>query len=121
MEIADKVVVVTGGCSGIGAGLARRFRDEGARAVVVADLRVDGAPEGTIARPCDVARESNVAALVASVLADHGQIDLFCSNAGVLTPGWDVRRARPTSTAGSATGMSTSWRTRMPRRRCFPR
>ena len=27
MEIADKVVVVTGGCSGIGAGLARRFRD----------------------------------------------------------------------------------------------
>jgi NAD(P)-dependent dehydrogenase (short-subunit alcohol dehydrogenase family) len=93
MEIADKVVVVTGGCSGIGAGLARRFRDEGARAVVVADLRLEGAPEGTTAHPCDVARESDVAALVASVLAYHGQIDLFCSNAGVLTPGWDVREA----------------------------
>ena len=93
MEIADKVVVVTGGCSGIGAGLARRFRDARARAVVVADLRLEGVPEGTTAHPCDVARESDVAALVASVLADHGQIDLFCSNAGVLTPGWDVREA----------------------------
>jgi len=85
--------VITGGCSGIGAGLARRFRDEGARAVVVADLRVEGAPEGTTARRCDVAREGDVAELVARVLADHGQIDLFCSNAGVLTPGWDVRQA----------------------------
>jgi NAD(P)-dependent dehydrogenase (short-subunit alcohol dehydrogenase family) len=93
MEIADKVVVVTGGASGIGAGLARRFRDERARAVVVADLHVDGAPERTTAHRCDVAREADVAAFVARVLADHGQIDLFCSNAGVLTPGWDVREA----------------------------
>jgi NAD(P)-dependent dehydrogenase (short-subunit alcohol dehydrogenase family) len=93
MEIADKVVVVTGGCSGIGAGLAERFRDEGARRVVAADVRVDGAPEGTVAQRCDVAREDDVAALVARVLAEHGRIDLFCSNAGVLTPGWDVRDA----------------------------
>lgn len=91
MEIADKVVVVTGGCSGIGAGLARRFRDGGARAVIVADLDVRDAPDGVVARRCDVARESDVAALVAQVLAGHGRIDLFCSNAGVLTPGWDVR------------------------------
>ena len=93
MEIADKVMVITGGCSGIGAGIARRFVDEGARVVVVADLRLDGAPEGTTARRCDVAHQADVAALVAGVLAEHGQIDLFCSNAGVLTPGWDVRAA----------------------------
>lgn len=93
MEIADKVVVVTGGCSGIGAGLARRFREGAARAVIVADLRLEGAPEGTVAHRCDVARESDVAELVARVLADHGRVDLFCSNAGVLTPGWDVRDA----------------------------
>jgi len=93
MDLANKVVVVTGGCSGIGAALARRFRDEGARAVVVADLALDNAPEGTMPFRCDVARESEVAALVQRVLRDQGHIDLFCSNAGVLTPGWDVREA----------------------------
>jgi len=93
MEIADKVVVVTGGCSGIGAGLARRFADDGARAVIVADLRTDGAPEGTTAHRCDVGQECELATLVNRVLADHGHIDLFCSNAGVLTPGWDMREA----------------------------
>jgi NAD(P)-dependent dehydrogenase (short-subunit alcohol dehydrogenase family) len=81
------------GCSGIGAGLARRFLVEGARAVVVADLRLDGAPSGTVAHRCDVSREDEVHALVARVVRDHGQIDLFCSNAGVMTPGWDLRVA----------------------------
>ena len=38
MDIRDKVAVVTGGASGIGAGLARRFAQEGAAGVVVADL-----------------------------------------------------------------------------------
>ena len=93
MEVKDKVAVVTGGCSGIGVGLARRFVQEGARVVVVADLRLDGAPEGTVSQRCDVSREGEVAALVARVLHEHGKIDLFCSNAGVLTPGWDLREA----------------------------
>jgi NAD(P)-dependent dehydrogenase (short-subunit alcohol dehydrogenase family) len=91
MNLENRVVVVTGGCSGIGAGLARRFLQEGAHAVVVADLRVDSAPEGTTALRCDVSREEEVESLVAHVLRDHGRIDLFCSNAGVLTPGWDLR------------------------------
>jgi NAD(P)-dependent dehydrogenase (short-subunit alcohol dehydrogenase family) len=93
MELRNRVAIVTGGCSGIGAGLARRFLAEGARAVVVADLALDGAPEGTAAHRCDVSREEEVAALVAQVLRAHGRIDLFCSNAGVLTPGWDLREA----------------------------
>jgi NAD(P)-dependent dehydrogenase (short-subunit alcohol dehydrogenase family) len=93
MELKNRVAVVTGGCSGIGAALARRFLAEGARAVVVADVRLDGAPDGTTAHHCDIAREDEVDALVARVLRDHGQIDLFCSNAGVMTPGWDLREA----------------------------
>jgi NAD(P)-dependent dehydrogenase (short-subunit alcohol dehydrogenase family) len=91
MELKGKVAVVTGGCSGIGASLARGFLGEGAEAVVVADLNLDGAPEWTIPRRCDVSNEGEIAALVATVLRDCGRIDVFCSNAGVLTPGWDVR------------------------------
>ena len=43
MEIRDKVVVITGGASGIGAAMARRFAADGAEAVVVSDINVDGA------------------------------------------------------------------------------
>ena len=43
MELRDKVVVVTGGASGIGRALVERFHAEGARALVVADLDTDGA------------------------------------------------------------------------------
>jgi NAD(P)-dependent dehydrogenase (short-subunit alcohol dehydrogenase family) len=91
MEFKDRIAVVTGGCSGIGAALARRLRDDGARAVIVADLALDHAPEGTHARRCDVSSEADVAALVTGILRDFGGIDLFCSNAGVFTPGWDLR------------------------------
>jgi NAD(P)-dependent dehydrogenase (short-subunit alcohol dehydrogenase family) len=92
MELKDKVAVVTGGCSGIGAAIARRFCAEGAGAVIVADLGTSGAPPGTRALRCDVSREEDVAAMVAEVERDHGRIDVFCSNAGVLSPGWDLRR-----------------------------
>ena len=43
MELKDRIVVVTGAASGIGAGLARKFKEEGARAVVCADLNLAGA------------------------------------------------------------------------------
>lgn len=93
MEMKGRVVVVTGGCSGIGAALARAFLREGASAVVAADVRTEGAPEGAEAVRCDVSREEEVAALVKRVEAEHGRLDVFCSNAGVLTPGWDIREA----------------------------
>ena len=89
MKIADKVCVVTGGASGIGKALATRFIAEGATAVVIADLNADtvsavGAEIGAQAHALDVRDESAIAALVASVEAEHGQIDLFCSNAGII-------------------------------------
>ena len=79
MRLADSVAVVTGAASGIGAGLAARFAAEGAT-VVGADLR---ASDGV--RACDVTDSSAVAALVRDVIAEHGRIDLFCSNAGIAT------------------------------------
>jgi len=79
MKLADKVCVVTGGGRGIGQALATRFAAEGARAVVVADLEL--AQDQGIA--CDVSKEDEVARLVETVVARHGRIDLFCSNAGI--------------------------------------
>lgn len=84
--------MVTGGASGIGRALARRFAAEGARAVVVADLDGAGAEAvaaelGGLGLACDVADEASLRDLVARAEAAHGPIDLFCSNAGVGQPG----------------------------------
>ncbi len=93
MDVRDKVVVVTGGGSGIGAALCERFAAEGARGVVVADQNATQAME--VARRCsglpvtvDVAVEWDVRRLVDATRERFGEIDLFCSNAGVaLGPG----------------------------------
>ena len=92
MILRDKVAVVTGGGGGIGRALCERFAREGARAIVVADLNGDAAADvarqiGGIAVQVDVAREADVRRLVSETLARHGQIDLFCSNAGIAVDG----------------------------------
>jgi NAD(P)-dependent dehydrogenase (short-subunit alcohol dehydrogenase family) len=86
------VAVVTGGASGIGAALCRRFAAEGARGVVVADLDGAGAARvaeevGGLAVACDVGDEAQVQALVAHAVEHFGAIDLFCANAGVARGG----------------------------------
>lgn len=92
MELRDSVCVITGGASGIGAGLARRFVAEGARAVVIADLHEEAtsaaaADLGVMGIACDVTDEQRVAGLVERVEYEHGPIDLFCSNAGFSIDG----------------------------------
>ncbi|HTB15562.1 MAG TPA: SDR family oxidoreductase [Bryobacteraceae bacterium] len=92
MIVRDKVVVVTGGARGIGEALVRRFHNEGARAVVAADIDGEGAGSvaadvGGFGMRVDVGREADIQALVAETIARYGQIDLFCSNAGVFIPG----------------------------------
>jgi NAD(P)-dependent dehydrogenase (short-subunit alcohol dehydrogenase family) len=92
MDIQNRVVVVTGGASGIGRGLAERFVQEKARHVVVADRDADGAAEvasriGGTGVGIDVSDEAAVRDLVARTERDHGPIDLFVSNAGYVTIG----------------------------------
>jgi NAD(P)-dependent dehydrogenase (short-subunit alcohol dehydrogenase family) len=94
MRMEAQVVGVTGGASGIGRALVRRFAEEGARAIVVADLDGDGASAvaaevGPVASSAavDVAREDEVRALIEDFEARVGPIDLFCSNAGIFTRG----------------------------------
>jgi NAD(P)-dependent dehydrogenase (short-subunit alcohol dehydrogenase family) len=87
MELAGKVVVVTGAGSGIGRALALRFLAEGARAVVGVDRDDAGlqvvAGEGVLPRVADVASPAEMAALVDEVEQTVGPIDVFFSNAGV--------------------------------------
>jgi NAD(P)-dependent dehydrogenase (short-subunit alcohol dehydrogenase family) len=88
MEVADRVVVVTGGARGIGRALARRFASAGAEAVIVADVDADGAwtvarEIGGLAMKCDVSREEEISDLVMKVHTAKGRIDIFCSNAGI--------------------------------------
>jgi len=88
MNLKDKVAVVTGGAQGIGRALAVRFAAEGTRAVVVADLDIDKAEQvaseiNGIAIKTNVGDEADIKNLVAQTLENYGQIDLFCSNAGI--------------------------------------
>lgn len=92
MDVKDKIAVITGGASGIGAALARRFHAEGAKAVAVADVQAGplqdvAASINGLAVVCDVARESDIQDLVARVEAQLGPIDIFCSNAGIARLG----------------------------------
>jgi len=92
VRVENKVVVVTGAATGIGEGLARRFKREGAAAVVVADIDGEGAERvaseiGGFAMCIDVAQEIQVRRLVDETIARFGPIDLFCSNAGVFVEG----------------------------------
>ena len=89
MKIAGKVCVVTGGASGIGKALASRFVAEGAKAVVIADLNGDAVSAvaseiGAQSFAVDVRDESAIVSMVSAVESEHGQIDLFCSNAGII-------------------------------------
>jgi len=86
MRLKDKVVIVTGGGSGFGEGIAKRFAEEGAK-VVVADI--DEKNGGRVAKSlnaffvkADVAKSADWARLVAESSARHGRLDAVINNAG---------------------------------------
>jgi NAD(P)-dependent dehydrogenase (short-subunit alcohol dehydrogenase family) len=92
VELAGKVVVVTGAAGGIGHALALRFAREGAKAVVVGDIDGPGAEAvgtsvGGFGQRTDVSVEKDVVALVTAAEQRYGAVDVFCSNAGIFVPG----------------------------------
>jgi NAD(P)-dependent dehydrogenase (short-subunit alcohol dehydrogenase family) len=88
MQVAGKVVVVTGGANGIGRALCEAFHRAGAAKVVVADLDHAGAEavaagiDGA-AFTCDVGQEQDIRHLIEATERQFGPIALFCSNAGI--------------------------------------
>jgi NAD(P)-dependent dehydrogenase (short-subunit alcohol dehydrogenase family) len=91
MDLNNRVAVVTGAASGIGAATARAFAKQGAKVVVV-DVNASGARAvakevGGLAIACNVANEADINALVAQTQRELGPIDVFFNNAGVATGG----------------------------------
>ena len=87
MRLDGKTALVTGGGSGFGAGIARKFAAEGAR-VLVADINADSAREvasriGGIAAVVDVSDNASVAALAYEAADALGDIDILVNNAGI--------------------------------------
>jgi NAD(P)-dependent dehydrogenase (short-subunit alcohol dehydrogenase family) len=96
MEINGKVIVITGASSGIGKSLCERFANEGARGIVASDIDPKGltntvksiaSKTEALGVECNVGVEDEVGALTERAIDTFGHIDLFCSNAGIFTPG----------------------------------
>lgn len=88
MELKDKVVVITGGGSGIGRAVARIFANEGAR-IAIGDRSPEFAKNtaneiGGIGIECDVVSEEQIKALISRTEQEIGPVDLFFSNAGLV-------------------------------------
>lgn len=95
----NKVAVITGAASGIGAATARLLHKEGAL-VVLADIGDEGgkslaASLGPSALPfrCDVSKAADVEALVKAAIDRHGRIDILFNNAGIGSFGTSVELA----------------------------
>jgi NAD(P)-dependent dehydrogenase (short-subunit alcohol dehydrogenase family) len=93
MRFENKVALITGGSSGIGAEVCVRFAEEGARVAVVASSSVEKAQVtadrcggNAKAFVCDVSDFAQVETLVADVIAEFGRIDILVNAAGVFYP-----------------------------------
>ena len=101
VRFRDKIVVITGGGSGIGKSLAHAFAREGARLVLV-DLKNshtvardlnsvrndfdDSTSFHHLAFTCDVTNPRQIRHMIQQVKTKYGKINIYCSNAGIILP-----------------------------------
>ena len=101
VELGDRIIVVTGGGSGIGRAMVERFAKDNPGGIAVVDRdgeaarmvadKVDG-----LAITADLSGESEILRVIAQIEAQYGPIELFCSNAGVGPPTGGVPRSSTT-------------------------
>ena len=80
LQLAGRVVLVTGGVRGVGAGISAVFASQGATVVTCARRPVDGLPYEF--HSCDVRDDESVESLIDTVVHRHGRIDVVVNNAG---------------------------------------
>lgn len=96
IRMDGKVAIITGGAGGIGAATARLLAARGAR-VAIADIAFDAAQavaasiDGALAVPLNLEQENSIEAMIATVAAKFGRIDVLHNNAALLGP--DIARA----------------------------
>jgi NAD(P)-dependent dehydrogenase (short-subunit alcohol dehydrogenase family) len=89
MRLADKVAIISGAASGMGAATTRMFAREGAKVVIAHVLEYEGGQVadaiGASARfePLDVTEEDSWAAVVAATTRQFGKLDVLVNNAGI--------------------------------------
>ncbi|BFO08128.1 hypothetical protein GGER_06380 [Serratia rubidaea] len=126
LYLDDKVVIVTGGGSGIGAAISLTLAQEGAVPAIVTNAMPDEAllARLTALQPCssvvmaDLCRESDCQQAVAQVLERYGRLDGLVNNAGVNDGvGLEAGRAAFLGSLEKTCCTTTRWRTCV-RRRC---
>ena len=93
-SVADKVIVVTGASSGLGAGFTRALAGAGATVVAAARrverltelaAELDDAPGAVCPVRCDVTGPDDCAATIATAVEEYGRVDVLVNNAGLGT------------------------------------
>jgi NAD(P)-dependent dehydrogenase (short-subunit alcohol dehydrogenase family) len=78
--LAGRVVLVTGGVRGVGAGISSIFAEQGATVVTCARRAVDGLPYEF--HPCDIRDDDAVKSMIDAIVDRHGRLDAVVNNAG---------------------------------------
>ena len=118
-RLKDKVVILSGGNSGIGACAAKLFAAEGAKVVISArraepleavaeEIRKAGGE--ALAVPCDISKPEQCAAVVAKTVETFGTVDVLVNNAGVLDSGLDAIEKISDETIDRSFWPSAPWR-----------
>ena len=93
MRLKDRIAIITGASSGLGAAIARRFAEQGA-SVLLADLADSGAEEvdssiqqaggNSIFEHTDVSSRADVERMVQACIRHYGRVDILVNNAGIV-------------------------------------
>ena len=94
-----RVVLVTGGCRGIGRGIAQRFADAGAHVAICCRHEPEDLPAGWLFVEADVRESDQVDAVISATTERFGALDVLVNNAGGAPPA-DTATASPRFTAG---------------------